>query len=638
MMTKTPAPAHGQPILSARTLLAAALAAACAGSAFSPKAQAAPPAKAGQWAAGRILVQAKAGYSGADLEAALNARGARGKGRIAGLGVQVVEVPAGAEDAMVRRLSRHPGVKFAEKDMRVPPQFSPDDSYFGSEWHLGKIQSPAAWDSFSGAGVVVAVLDSGVDAAHPDLSSNMVAGWNVVSGSADTADIHGHGTAVAGTVAAATNNAAGVASVAWGARLMPVRITNDPAGYAYWSDVANGLAWAADHGAKVANVSYAVTGSATVEGAAQYMQGKGGVVVVSAGNDGADPGHANSPYLITVSATDSADAKAGWSSYGSFLDVAAPGVGILTTTRGGGYGSWSGTSFSSPVAAGVAALIMDANPALSPGQVDQVLKNSADKPGGADFDINYGYGRVNAASAVRLALDTQALDAQAPNRGHRLAGRRRDGPGRGAGLGRRVGQCRRGPGRPLRGIPAGGGGQRGALRVQLGLHPGRRRRRRPQGRGLRRRQQPGRLRHGHGHGGQRPRRGGHRPAGRRLRHALGRSQGQRHGRRQGDGHRQRGGRGHQPLRGRRAEGDNRERGPELQLEHQEAQDRPAHPEGRGQGRGGQFGQRLDPGRQVAGRGLRPAPERARAPCLPHGALASCGLSRPMRLRPAHPAG
>lgn len=415
MKTRTPAPTHGQPILSARTILAAALAAACAGSAFSPAAQAAPPAKAGQWAAGRILVQAKAGYSGADLEAALNTQGARSKGRIAGLGVQVVEVPAGAEDAMVRQLSRHPGVKFAEKDMRIPPQFAPNDTYFGSEWHLGKIQAPAAWDSYQGAGVTVAILDSGVDAAHPDLAAQMAPGWNVVSNSGDTADINGHGTAVAGTAAAATNNAAGVASVAWGAKLMPVRITNDSTGYAYWSDIANGLTWAADHGAKVANVSYAVTGSATVESAAQYMQGKGGVVVVSAGNDGANSSYANSPYLITVSATDSADAKAGWSSYGNFLDVAAPGVGILTTTNGGGYGSWSGTSFSSPITAGVAALIMNANPALSPSQVDQVLKDSADKPSGANFDINYGYGRVNAASAVQLALNTPALDAQAPS-------------------------------------------------------------------------------------------------------------------------------------------------------------------------------------------------------------------------------
>jgi subtilisin family serine protease len=380
--------------------------------ALPPSAAGLPPAP--RWASGRLLVQPRAGLADAEFEAALNGHGARSQGRIGSLEARIVEVPAGAEDALAEALSHHPGIEFAEKDMEVPPLLTPNDPYFGSAWHLAKIQSPAAWDSTTGAGVVVAILDSGVNGSHPDLSAQMVPGWNSVSGNADTADINGHGTAVAGTVAAATNNAAGVASVAWGAKLMPVRITNDSTGYAYWSNVASGLSWAADHGAKVANISYAVSGSSTVSSAAQYFQGRGGVTVVSAGNDGTNPGYADNPYMVTVSATDSSDAKASWSNYGPFVDVAAPGVSIATTTNSGGYGNWSGTSFSSPVAAGVVALIMNANPSLSPAQAVQVLEDSADKPSGLDFDPNYGHGRVNAAGAVQQAANAQAQDTQAP--------------------------------------------------------------------------------------------------------------------------------------------------------------------------------------------------------------------------------
>jgi subtilisin family serine protease len=367
------------------------------------------------WRAGQILVKPKAGLTDDEFDKILKGNQGKRLEKIGSLPVHVISVPEKAEEAVVRALSKNPHIEFAELDMISPlTTTTVNDPQFASAWHLPKMQTPTAWDVSKGTGITIAILDSGVDGTHPDLVNQMVPGWNAIDNSSTTADINGHGTAVAGTAAAATNNATGVASIAGGAKIMPVRITNDPTGYAYWSDVARGLNWAADNGADVANISYGVSNSTTVASAAQYMRNKGGVVVVSAANDGVDPGYTDNPYMISVSATDSADAKASWSNYGAFIDVAAPGVSILTTTRGGGYGNWNGTSFSSPATAGVVALIMSANPSLTPDDIEKVLENSAVKVAGTDFHPYFGYGRVDAAAAVQLALNTTAKDTTPP--------------------------------------------------------------------------------------------------------------------------------------------------------------------------------------------------------------------------------
>lgn len=360
---------------------------------------------------GRILVMAKSGLSDAAISTALTERtGGRGR-RIGSTGLHIVDLPAGAsEQAMVDSLSRHPHFKFAELDRIVPAQLVTNDPYLGSEWHLANIGVGQAWDSASGGGVIVAILDTGVDATHPDLAAQLVAGWNVYDNNANTSDVYGHGTKVAGTVAAAANNGIGVAGVAAAARIMPIRIS-DLTGSASYSAMAQGLTWAADRGARVANISYVAAGSAAVISAANYMKSKGGLVVTSAGNYGTDAGIAPTTAMIPVSATDSNNALTSWSSFGSFVALAAPGAGIYTTTSGGGYAAVSGTSFSSPVTAGVIALMMSARPTMSNANVESLLYASALDLGTAGRDVYYGYGRVDAAAAVAATMAATLITA-----------------------------------------------------------------------------------------------------------------------------------------------------------------------------------------------------------------------------------
>jgi thermitase len=369
-----------------------------------------PPA----FAAGRILVAPKAGVTDADFGAALAAHGAHSQGKLRGLNVHLVTLPPGqSESDTVAKLARHPLVKFAELDEVAAPAGTTNDPYLANEWHLPKIDALTAWNSSIGTGTIIAILDTGVDSTHPDLAAQVVPGWNAYDNNSNTADVYGHGTGVAGTAAAAANNATGVASVAWGARIMPIRIT-DSSGYAYWSVTAQGLTWAADNGARVANISFlGVAASSTVQSAAQYMRNKGGVVAVSAGNNGIDEGTPSTDTMIVVSATDSSDTKTSWSSYGAFVDLAAPGQGIYTTARGGGYQSASGTSFSSPIVAGVAALVKGMHPEFTAAQIESALFSSAVDLGATGKDTLYGYGRVSASGAV-AAAGSVPVDTTAP--------------------------------------------------------------------------------------------------------------------------------------------------------------------------------------------------------------------------------
>lgn len=368
-----------------------------------------------QTVAGQIIVRAAEDVSAREFADIVGFYDARLREHIDPINTRVLHVPAGIEQAIVQELGQDTGIVFAERDLKLGIQsLTPNDPRYSDQWHLHTFESERAWRHSQGGGITVAVLDTGVYRAHPDFGNRVLAGWNAVDQGTDSSDINGHGTKVAGVIAAVTDNGVGVASVAPQTRILPIRVSNDGDGGAYLSDIARGLTYAADAGADVANISYNVSGSLTVANAAEYMRDRGGVVVVAAGNDGIDPGYSDSPAMITVSATTSSDGLASWSNFGAFVDVSAPGQGIWTLNRSGGYSAASGTSFASPATAGVVALIMAADPDLSPAEVETLLETHADDLGSAGWDPRYGHGRVNAGRVTEQAAGSDTPDTQPP--------------------------------------------------------------------------------------------------------------------------------------------------------------------------------------------------------------------------------
>jgi subtilisin family serine protease len=364
---------------------------------------------------GRVLVKFRSDVGLDHARQVIAALGAREDGMLPRIDVFVLDLPEQADEAAFANALHHrPDVEFAELDrINRPADVTPSDPWYPNEWYLPKIAAPAAWSSTTGSqSIVIAILDTGVDSTHPDLQNQIVPGWNVYNNNSDTSDVGSHGTGVAGTVAASSNNGIGIASACWACKIMPVRVS-DINGYATDSSIATGLTWAADHGARVANVSYIVSSSSTVTTGAKYFQGKGGVVTVSAGNNGSFISSSDNPYVLTVTASNPSDQLYAWSNTGNNLDLAAPGE-VYTTIPGAGYTNAAGTSFSAPLVAGVAALVMSANPSLTPTQVQDVLKKSADDLGTAGWDSTFGWGRVNAARAVSLASGSQQVDVSAP--------------------------------------------------------------------------------------------------------------------------------------------------------------------------------------------------------------------------------
>lgn len=365
---------------------------------------------------GRVLVKFRKGVVSDHARQVIAALGAREDRRIAGSGVHILELPLDLnEKAYVNSFQGRPEVEFAELDKIVAPaDIIPNDPWYrDAEWHLRKISAPSAWSSTTGnSSITVAILDTGVNGAHPDLAGNMVAGWNVYDNDANSDDVHGHGTLVAGTAAAVSNNGVGVASVAWNCRIMPVRIT-DLNGYATHSTIASGLTWAADHGARVANLSFTKVDGPTVTAGADYFRQKGGVVVSAAGNDGTYRTTPDNTSIFNVSATDTRDNLYSWSTRGDNIDVAAPGS-VYSTDRSGGYLGAAGTSVAAPIVVGVAALVLSVNPSLNPQQVQDIIKRSADDLGTKGWDGSYGSGRVNASQAVEMAAASNS-DTISPN-------------------------------------------------------------------------------------------------------------------------------------------------------------------------------------------------------------------------------
>ena len=255
--------------------------------------------------------------------------------------------------------------------------------------------------------VTVAVLDSGFQIDHPDLDINLVGGINIVDSSLNIGPVHPHGTGTSGIPGAGSGNLTGISQTALTANVMPIRITNRPDGAAYINDMARAIRYAADNGARVINISYGGVGNKTIAKAARYAYKKGALTFMAAGNSGTRTKWRNYRHLIAVGSVDQNNQRSDFSTYGRFVDFVAPGEGVTTLYTEDGYEAWSGTSFSAPIAASVASLILTANPELSPSQVLRIMKKTSIDLGRRRRDKEYGYGLPDAEAAVELALETR---------------------------------------------------------------------------------------------------------------------------------------------------------------------------------------------------------------------------------------
>ncbi len=302
----------------------------------------------------------------------------------------------------VEKLAKNPNVKYIEKDAEVYAlaQTVP--------WGIPKVQATNAHSNgHTGNGKKVAVLDTGIDRSHPDLSANVKGGYSVFTDSANRDpfyDGNGHGTHVAGTVAA-VNNTIGVIGVAPNASLYAVKVLNN-SGSGSFSGIAQGIEWAINNKMDIINMSLGgSTGSSTLQYYSDLAYNSSNILVVAAaGNSGNPAGTGDNvgyparySSVIAVAAIDQNNKRASFSSTGPAVELSAPGVGILSTTPNNNYASYNGTSMASPHVAGVAALVWAAKPGLTNKELRQLLRDTALNLGTAN---HYGYGLVQAMNAI----------------------------------------------------------------------------------------------------------------------------------------------------------------------------------------------------------------------------------------------
>jgi thermitase len=365
---------------------------------------------------GRLLVQHRAGADLAGDEVVLKNANAKVVKRLEALRISVLSLPEPAVEQISKHLKNTGKFTFVEQDFTARGAILSNDPSAASQWHLTKIDAPSAWNISTGStSVPIAVVDSGVDGSHPDLAGKIIPGWNFLGGNSDTSDVLGHGTAVAGVAGAATDNGMGVAGVGWRNPIMPLVVLN-ASDYAAYSDVANAIIYAADHGIRIINVSICGTAASSIlQSAVDYAWNKGSLVFAAAGNSATSAltYPAACARAIAVSSTEKTDTLSSFSNYGSWISLSAPGNYILTTKMGGTYSQWYGTSFASPIAAGVAALALSVRPAMDRDTLLQILEQNADDLGSPGFDSSFGWGRVNAYKAVAAAAAISS-DVSAP--------------------------------------------------------------------------------------------------------------------------------------------------------------------------------------------------------------------------------
>lgn len=351
-----------------------------------------------------LLVQP---YPGADAQALADLYAAVGATVVATLSeidLTVLQVSPDEMAQVANALGDSELIESVHRNYIYETQRVANDPLFPFQNHLAQMGMEDVWEITVGAPqIVIGIVDTGIQRDHPDLEDRIAGGWNVFDQNGNFEDVAGHGTKVAGVVAASSNNNAGVAGVTWDCPILAIRATDDN-GSATSRDIAAGILWAVGHGAKVINASFApLWSNSVVRAASRQAFHRGSLVVISAGNGGGRTTSRGYREALFVGAVDGLQDHAAFSDRGPFVDVVAPGTAIRTTSIGSTYGRPSGTSFAAPIVAGVVALAWSASPDLRPTTImDTVLANAIDL-GSRNKDDYYGNGFVDAEATVRAA-------------------------------------------------------------------------------------------------------------------------------------------------------------------------------------------------------------------------------------------
>ena len=385
-------------------------------------------AQAARYDTHTVIVKFASGASSAERTALLSTAGVTGKaGRVSGVGADVVTV-AGDPAAVAARLNRSALVSYAEPNFILKATATPNDPMYPQLYGLNNtgqtggrpdadIDAPEGWDAAglgtfpATGGVKVGVVDTGILATHEDLTGKLAncaqsrGLGGVLSGSiqeGSCADDNSHGTHVSGTITGNANNARGVAGVAFTSPLSICKALSGPLGQGTTSDVASCITWVTDRGAKVISMSLGGGPSTTLRNAVRYAAAHDVVIVAAAGNDGNSTLEYPAAYteVVSVAATDARDAHATFSNTNADVEIAAPGVNVLSSYNDGGYRVLSGTSMATPHVSGVAAVIRTRNPTFTAAQARAKLDASVDDKGAAGRDTVFGFGRVNLVKAA----------------------------------------------------------------------------------------------------------------------------------------------------------------------------------------------------------------------------------------------
>ena len=361
-----------------------------------------------------LTVRLTRGASADAVVSAARGSGATVRQRIPQLGAVTIDVPAVAATRVAEALRRRGDVRDVAPVRQRRVHAVPNDPAWATAQssYLSQVNAPAAWDVTHGsADVLIAVVDSGVDVNHPDLSAKIAGAYNAVTGTADVTDTVGHGTFVAGVAAASTNNGIGVAGAGHDASVLAVKVAADDETIAVDDEVA-GIVWAADNGAHVVNISLGGDVPDPLEAdAVAYAQAQGALVVASAGNDATDAESYPAAYdgVLAVGATNGTS-RASFSNHGSWVDLGAPGVNLRSTAPtvatamfDAGYDASSGTSFSAPLVAGQAALLFAADPDATAGTVGNAIASTTT---GSAATYGFAAGRVDFAAALATLAPT----------------------------------------------------------------------------------------------------------------------------------------------------------------------------------------------------------------------------------------